>query len=117
MRAAQRKLDERRGEDPSRPDDLIHEGEPDSVITPTAQGPFLQGYNAQAAVSAEGVTLMLGAHVVAATHDRRQLVPTVEAIPAALGPPAVVLADTGYDHGAQIEQSNQRGVQVHCLRM
>ena len=51
------------------------------TITPTAQGPFLQGYNAQAAVSAEGTTLIVGARVVQATNDRQQLLPTLASDP------------------------------------
>jgi transposase len=88
--------------------------DPDSTITPTAQGPFIQGYNAQAAVSAEGPTLIVAAHVVAAVNDREQLQPTVEAIPAEVGRPAAVLADTGYDHPGQIEALRQGGITVYC---
>jgi hypothetical protein len=108
LRTAQAVLAQREGSDAVNPSD------PDSGLTPTAQGPFLQGYNAQAAVSAEGPTLIVGAGVVQATNDRQQLAPTVAAIPSALGQPDIVLADTGYDHHAQIEQLNQRGIRVHC---
>jgi transposase len=61
--------------------------DPDSTITPTAQGPFIQGYNAQAAVSAEGPTLIVAAPVVAAVNDREQLQPPVAAIAAEVGRP------------------------------
>lgn len=116
LRAAQRGLDERQEQrdEPPQPDDTIHPSDPDSRITPTAQGPFIQGYNAQAAVSAEGTTLIVAAHVVPDTNDRQQLQPTVEAIPEQLGCPDLVLADTGYDNGAQIEQLEQRGIRVCC---
>jgi transposase len=116
LRAAQAVLDQRQKErdEPAPPDEPIHPGDPDSGITPTAQGPFIQGYNAQAAVSAEGTTLIVGTGVVQATNDRRQLQPTVEAIPEQLGRPEIVLADTGYDHSAQIEQLNQQAIQVYC---
>jgi transposase len=92
----------------------VNPSDPDSTITPTAQGPFIQGYNAQAAVSAEGTTLIVAAHVVPDPHDREQLQPTVEAIPAAVGRPAAVVADTGYDHPGQIEALRQRGIPVYC---
>jgi transposase len=92
----------------------VNPSDPDSTITPTAQGPFIQGYNAQAAVSAEGPTLIVGAHVVADPQDRCQLQPTVEAIAPALGAPQAVLADTGYDHPGQIEALRQRGIAVYC---
>ncbi len=114
LRAAQRVLDERQRDEPPKPDDTIHPSDPDSRITPTAQGPYLQGYNAQAAVSAEGATLIVAAHVVADTNDRRQLQPTVEAIPEELGQPGIVLADTGYDNQTQIEHLQQRGLRVYC---
>jgi len=104
LRAAQAVLEQREGSDTVNPSD------PDSGITPTAQGPFILGYNAQAAVSAEGATLIVGTGVVQATNDRRQLVPTLEAIPGELGQPDIALADTGYDNSAQIEQLNQRGI-------
>jgi transposase len=92
----------------------INPSDPDSTITPTAQGPFIQGYNAQAAVSAEGPTLIVAAHVVADANDREQLQPTVAAIPAEVGRPERVLADTGYDHPGQIETLRQGGISVYC---
>jgi hypothetical protein len=110
LRAAQAVLDQGQQGDT----DTINTSDPDSGITPTAQGPFIQGYNAQAAVSAEGTTLIVAAEVVQATNDRRQLAPTVEAIPSELGQPDTVLADTGYDNNAQIEELRQRGIKVYC---
>jgi hypothetical protein len=111
LRAAQAVLEQR---DEEGGGDTVHPGDPDSGLTPTAQGPFIQGYNAQAAVSAEGTTLIVGAEVVPATNDRRQLAPTLEAIPRELGVPAIALADTGYDNSAQIEQLTRRGIKVYC---
>jgi len=116
LREARRVLDQRQAGQ-RRPDagnDSVHPGEPESTLMRTAQGPFVQGYNAQAAVTAEGTTLIVGAHVVAACNDRQELVPTVEAIPGQLGTPAVVLADTGYDHQEQIEHLHRRGLKVYC---
>jgi transposase len=95
-------------------DASVNPSDPDSTITPTAQGPFIQGYNAQAAVSAEGPTLIVAAHVVAAANDREQLQPTVAAIAPELGPPQRVLADCGYDHPGQIEALRQRDITVYC---
>ena len=112
LRTAAALLDEREkdgGDDPS-----VNSSDPDSTITPTAQGPFIQGYNAQAAVSAEGPALIVGARVVADANDREQLQPTVEAIPAEVGRPGRVLADAGYDHPGQIETLRQRGVTAYC---
>jgi hypothetical protein len=92
----------------------VNPSDPDSTITPTAQGPFIQGYNVQAAVSSEGPTLIVGAHVVPDANDREQLQPTVTAIPAEVGRPQRVLADTGYDHPGQIETLRQCGINVYC---
>jgi transposase len=111
LRAAQAVLEQRDGGGDT---DTVNTSDPDSGITPTAQGPFIQGYNAQAAVSAEGATLIVAAEVVQATNDRRQLAPTVGAIPRELGRPDTVLADTGYDNNAQIEELTQRGIKVYC---
>jgi transposase len=88
--------------------------DPDSDITPTAQGPFIQGYNAQATVSAEGPTFIVAARVCNHANDREQLQPNIEAIPAVLGTPQRVLADTGYDHPQQIEALRQRGIAAYC---
>ena len=43
-------------ESAGRDEPTVNPSDPDSTITPTAQGPFIQGYTAQAAVSAEGPT-------------------------------------------------------------
>jgi transposase len=116
LREARRVLDERRARQ-RRPDagnDSVHPGEPESTLMRTAQGAFLQGYNAQAAVTSEGPTLIVGAQVVSEGNDRRQLVATLDAIPARLGTADVVLADTGYDDQQQIEQLGRRGIKVYC---
>jgi transposase len=112
LRVAAAVLAER--EKSGRDEPTVNPSDPDSTITPTAQGPFIQGYNAQAAVSTEGPTLIVGAHVVAAANDREQLQPTVAAIPIEVGPPQRVLADTGYDHPGQIETLRQGGITVYC---
>ena len=101
-------------ESAGRDEPTVNPSDPDSTITPTAQGPFIQGYTAQAAVSAEGPTLIVGAHVVPDPHDREQLQATVAAIPAEVGRPQRVLADTGYDHPDQIETLRQGGITVYC---
>jgi transposase len=101
-----------RGE--AKPEDTVNPTDPDSGITPTAQGPFIQGYNAQAAVSAEGLTLVVATAVVTQTNDRQQLAPTVAAIPPQLERPHTVLSDSGYDNGEQIAQLRQQGIRVYC---
>jgi transposase len=96
------------------PNETINTSDPESVLQPTAREGFIQGYNAQAAVSAHS-GLIVAAHVVTDTNDFRQLVPTVEAIPATLGPPQAIVADTGYDSAAQILRVERRsGATVYC---
>ena len=53
-----------------------------------------QAYNAQAAVDADGSQLILSARVSQCASDRNDLVADIAAIPAALGRPETVLADT-----------------------
>ena len=55
---------------------------------------YRHAYNAQAAVDADGSQLILSARVSQCASDRNELVADVAAIPAALGRPETVLADT-----------------------
>jgi transposase len=87
--------------------DTGNPSDPASRLMPDAQGHFIQGYNAQLAVSAES-GLIVAAHVCAETQDRQQLAPTIAAIPAVAGVPQTVVADAGYDHSAQIVAVQQR---------
>ncbi|MEQ1473957.1 MAG: IS1182 family transposase [Candidatus Acidiferrum sp.] len=93
----------------------INLSDSESALMPTHAGPFLQGYNAQAAIDGDGAGLIVGAHVVNATNDRQQLLAGVEAIPAQLGRPKSLLADTGYDNASQIMQVEAGGeTLVYC---
>jgi hypothetical protein len=116
LREAKRVLDERQQERrrPGSSNDSVHPGEPESTLMRTAQGPFIQGYNAQAAVTTEGPTLIVAPHVVTDGNDRRQLVPTLAALPPQLPQPEAVLADSGYDNQEQIDQLEGRGIRVYC---
>lgn len=80
--------------------------DPDSRVQFTAQG-YVQGYNAQLAVSAES-GLIVAAHVCEESTDRRQLAPTMAAIPPEAGTPHTVIADTGYDDHHQIRAVEQQ---------
>ena len=86
-----------------RPNDSVNTTDMQSTLQPTAREGFIQGYNAQAAVCVES-RLLLGAHVVSDTGDRRQLAPTVAAIPPEVGVPEAIIADTGYDNAVHILQ-------------
>ena len=99
---------------PSPPNQSSNTTDPQSVLQPTAREGFIQGYNAQVAVSAQG-GLIVAAHVVTDTGDRRQLGPTVAAIPACLGLPQAIVADTGYDSASQILRVERiTGARVYC---
>jgi transposase len=97
-----------------RPNDTVNTTDMQSALQPTAREGFIQGYNAQAAVCIQS-GLMLAAHVVSDTGDRRQLAPTVSAIPPEVGLPEAIIADTGYDNAAQIlEIERTTGASVYC---
>jgi transposase len=96
--------------------DTINPTDPDSTLTPTARQRYVQGYNAQLAVSAAGVGLIVAADVVRDTNDTRQLEPMIDQVVNNLGQsPAHVLVDAGYEHTRQILSVEQRyGTQVLC---
>lgn len=73
----------------------------ESTLTRT-RGGFIQGYNAQLAVSVDG-GLIVAADVVRDTSDIKQLQPMVSQVNDHLGAPAQVLADTGYENVPQIQ--------------
>lgn len=86
--------------------DVGNTTDPDSRVQFTSQG-YVQGYNAQLAVSAES-GLIVAAHVCEENTDRRQLVPTLAAIPAAAGAAHTAVADTGYDDHQQVRTAEQQ---------
>ena len=65
---------------------------------------YEQAHNAQAAVDADGSQLVLSARVSQCSSDRNELAPTVNAIPANIGNPCVVLADNGYLNEKQVRK-------------
>jgi hypothetical protein len=93
--------------------DQINLTDEESRIMPTAGGGFDQCYNAQAAVAA-GSMLVVAADVVQAPNDKQQIEPTLDklgALPAALGEPETLLADTGYFSVANVEACEKAGIQ------
>ena len=99
-----------------RANDTINPTDPGSTLTPTAQQPYIQGYNAQLVVSAEGCGLIVAADVVRDTSDNQQLQPMIEqAIQNTGNVPDQVLVDTGYENLRQtlaVEQT--QGLEVLC---
>jgi len=84
--------------------DQINLTDEDSRIMPVAGGGFEQAYNAQAAVAADAM-LVVVADVVQAANDKQQIAPTLEQLgqlPAALGTPETLLADSGYFSAANV---------------
>jgi len=97
------------------PRDQINLSDGDSrLMRKSTNEAFGQSYNAQAAVCAEGSQLIVGARVSQSASDGRELEPTLAAIPAGVGIPTRVLADSGYVNSEAIGRVSGRGVEVYC---
>jgi transposase len=94
------------------PTDQVNLTDEQSRIMPVAGGGFEQCYNAQAVVTA-GSLLVVAADVSQATNDKRQLAPMLgklAVLPADLGQPETLLADTGYFSAANVEACQTAGI-------
>jgi transposase len=93
--------------------DTVNLTDPGSSLTPGKQDAgFIQGYNAQIAVSVPeargGLSLIVAAEVVRDTSDQQQLEPMIRrSVENLQQTPALVLADRGYDNSAHIETVEQ----------
>jgi transposase len=102
-------------EPPPKPEGKVNLTDPDSRLVKTTHG-WIQGYNAQAAVSEEQI--VLAAEVTVDSGDFGHLEPMVEATEAELERAGltektqVALADAGYWHQKQMESVINRGTQV-----
>jgi transposase len=100
---------------PATPVGVINVTDPDSRNVKTSRG-WVQGYNAQAVVTAEQI--VIAAEVTVDSPDFGHLEPMVTAAQAELAnagirdTPGVVLADAGYWHQGQMEAIVDRGVEV-----
>jgi Transposase DDE domain len=93
------------------PSDQVNLTDEQSRIMPVAGGGFEQCYNAQAVVAAGS---LLAADVVQAPNDKQQLAPMLDkfaALPADLGQPETLLADTGYFSAANVEVCGAAGIE------
>ena len=63
---------------------------------------YEQGYNAQAAVDADGAQLVLSARASQCASDSNELVEDIKAIPESVGKAQRVLADSGYVNEDQV---------------
>ncbi|MCH9034841.1 MAG: transposase [Planctomycetes bacterium] len=75
----------------------------------SAREGYTQSYNAQVAVDADGAQLILSHHVSTCASDANELEPAVNNIPASIGTPDKVLADTGYANATTIERMEKDG--------
>lgn len=94
------------------PGDQINLTDDESRIMPVAGGGFGQCYNAQAAVAA-GSMLVVVVDVVAAVNDKQQLEPMldrIDALPEELGEPETLLADAGCFSAANVTACAAAGI-------
>jgi len=85
----------------------------DSRIMPVPGGGFDQSYNAQAVVAAESM-LVVAPAVTQASNDQAQLLPMLgklEQLPAELGQPKQLLADSGYLSEKNVEGCAAAGIE------
>ena len=101
---------------PELPEGVINLSDPDSRVMRTQGTPPRQAYNAQAAVNDRQV--ILAAEISIAAPDFGHLGPMLDTTLAELRDhgvtetPAVVLADAGYWHTAQMQQIAEQGIEV-----
>jgi transposase len=109
LRAVRAQLEAERGERLT-PQSQKSFADPDAQMMPTGDGALTYAYNAQAAVSTDGVVVASG--VTTTVRDTGQLVPMGAAVAANTGArPEMVIADNGYlteDNLATLRRQGQR---------
>ena len=97
------------------PSDQINLSDEDSELMRTnKRSAYIQGYNAQAVVDADGSQLVLGARVSQCASDCNELSADLESMPEQLPKPATILVDSGYENMDQIAEVEQAGATVYC---
>ena len=87
--------------------------DPDSrLMKSSSNGAYLQAYNAQAVVDAQGSQLVLGVRVSDCASDANELLADVATVSKELGEIRQVLADSGYANGRQVEKLQEEGIDV-----
>jgi len=76
-------------------------------------GAYTQSYNAQASVDAEGSQLIVSAHISQCAADTPELQAGIDNIPAELGQPEKVLADSGYIDREAFKRIEARGIDLY----
>ena len=96
-----------------KPDEQVNPTDADSgVMKKSERHECRQACNAQAVVDADGSRLVLGCRVSRSATDRRELVADVDAVPAAVGVPDRVLADSGCASGGEVAELGGRGMDL-----
>ncbi len=94
----------------ARPTDQYNFTDPESrIMKDGATGAFIQGYNAQVAVT-QDTRLVVAYTLSNHPNDQHEAIPTVDAIPAGLGTPDASALDTGYCSAANIAAFEARGI-------
>lgn len=85
------------------------------LMRPSKNSSYIQAYNPQAVVDADGTQLVVGARVSVCANDKNELEEDLERVPESLGKPEKVLVDNGYENMDQIEKVEESGVTtVYC---
>jgi transposase len=96
-----------------RPKDQYNFTDPDSpIMKNSTNGGFDQHYNVQAAVEQRSL-LIVANSLSDHPNDKQEAVPTLDAIPAALGKPAAGAMDNGYFSAHNISEFETRGVEPY----
>lgn len=82
------------------------------IMRKNSRGEYRQAYNPQAVVDAEGTQLVLGARVTNRVSDSTELENDINAIPADIGLPSIVLADAGFVSETQVTNVQGKGIEV-----
>ena len=87
--------------------------DPDSrIMRKNRRSEYIQGYNAQAVVDAEGTMLVLSSRVTNRANDADELGPDIRAISDEVGRPGIVLADKGFAKEEQVSDIQGQGMSV-----
>ena len=106
-------------EGPKATDQVNLTDEDSRLMRPSKNSSYIQAYNPQAVVDADGTQLVVGARVSVCGNDKNELEEDLATVPESLGQPERVLVDNGYENMDQIEkiekgQGEEKGPEVYC---
>lgn len=94
--------------------DRINLTDPDAKLMRKSQkSAWRQAYNCQATVDADGSQLVLANHVSTCSSDNNELEPALHGVPAEVGTPTAVLADTGYVNADAFDRLGEEGYDLY----